>query len=236
MRCLLPILLFCGLSVFAADNLIPAGSFESPLVSGRTPMGKGGDPSNGGRGPEWVGFKIESTGTNGMVSGGLTNEISRSGKQSLFINFENVSAPYEAVSLTSRFIPVVSGTQYTVGIWGRTDAKDLINADGRSAYLKLEVDFFANDASTSVGDPVYSVQPLPGGKGRKPFFSPDKWTQFFFHLMSPPEAAYAQITWRWETGSNDGSINGIMYFDDPNMIGPVPAAQADPGASPPKQP
>jgi hypothetical protein len=223
MRLLLPILLFWGFSVFAADNLLPDSGFETPFVKGRTPKDQGGDPSNNGKGPGWIAFKFQTTGTNGSVTGGLTDEVARNGKQSLFINFDHVDKAFQAAILISNFIPVVSGTEYAVGIWGRTDAKELIDSEGRSAYLKLEVDYFAKDGNESVGEPTYSVQPIPGSKGRDAYFTPDRWNRFYVKLTPPPGAIFAQVIWRWETGSDPGEINGVMFFDDAMMLGPAVA-------------
>jgi hypothetical protein len=229
MRFLLPILLLWGIRVLAGDNLVPNADFEVPAVQGRTPKDLGGDPTNGGKGPGWIGFAFDTTGTSASITGGLTNEVARSGTQSLFIDFNHVTESYQSATLTSNFIPVVSGTDYVVGIWGRTDAKDLIDSEGRSAYLKLEVDFFAKDANTSVGDPVYAVQPLPGSKDHDPVFTPTGWYRFVKGFTTPPGAVFAQIIWRWETGGDPGEINGIMYFDDAEMTGP---ANANPNLTP----
>jgi hypothetical protein len=228
MRLLLPILLFWGFSVFA-DNILPDGGFETPFINGPTLKDKGGDPSHNGKGPGWIAFNFRTTGTNGKITGGLTDEVARNGKQSLFIHFDHVRSAYQSAVLISNFIPVVSGTEYEVGIWGRTDAKDLINADGRSAYLKLEVDYFAKDANESVPETFYAVQPLPGSRGHDPYFKPDFWSHFYVKLTPPVGAVFAQITWRWETGSDPGEINGTMFFDDAMMLGP---AAADPNLTP----
>jgi len=223
MRILFPILLLWGFSALAGDTMFKNGSFELPVVQRRLTREQGGDPANDGRNHAWVGLDFRTSGTTGKVSGGLTNEVSRSGRQSLFIDFDHVDRPYQSAILVSNFIPVVSGTGYEIGIWGRTDAKDLINADGRSAFLKLEVEYFARDANESVGDAFYSVEPIPGTKGRDPIFKPDSWQRFYVRLITPPDAVFAQVTWRWETGSDPGEINGIMYFDDATMTGPAVA-------------
>jgi hypothetical protein len=231
MRPLLPLLLAGGITVFAAGNLLPGDSFELPAVKGRTPKEQGGDPANNGRGPEWIAFKFRNDGRHGKVTGGLTDEVARTGKQSLFVRFDHVDGAYQSATLISNFIPVVSGTDYEVGIWGRTDAADLVDSKGRSAYLKLEVDYFAKDANESVPETFYAVQPLPGSKDHEPYFKPDGWNRFSVRLTTPPGAVFAQITWRWETGSDPGEINGIMYFDDVTMTGP-PAANPNLKPSP----
>jgi len=225
MRFLIPLFfLVLGFTALAdnTDNMIPGGGFEAPAIKARTAKDDGGDPSNGGRGPEWIGFAIHTSGTNGAITGGLTNEVARTGTQSLFIHFDHVNGAYQAAVLTSNFIPVASGTEYEVGIWGRTDAKAPIDANGRSAYLKVEVDYFAKDANESVGETSYAVQPLPGSRNHDPFFKPDAWNSFHVVVTTPPEAVFAQIIWRWETGSDPGETNGTMYFDDATMTGPAP--------------
>jgi hypothetical protein len=241
MRFILPILLLSGAAAFAADNLLPDSSFEAPIVAARTPKDQGGDPTNNGATPGWVEFKFETTGTNAGITAGLTNEVAHTGTQSFYIDFDHVAEPYQSASLTSNFVPIVSGSSYMVGIWGRTDAKDLIDSAGRSAYLKLEVDFFAGDGNESVGDPVYSVQPLPGSKDHDPYFKPDSWNQFAIKVTAPPGAVFAQIIWRWETGSDPGEINGVMFFDDATITGPPnpvpdltpsPVQQTPPAGSP----
>jgi hypothetical protein len=238
MRFLLPLLLLWGSTLFAGQNLLPGGSFEAPVVKGRTLLEQGGDPSVGPN-PPWIQFKVENSGTTGMITGGLTNEVARTGTQSLFIHFDHVDQAYQSATLISNFVPIVSGSQYEVGIWGRTDATDLIDSEGRSAYLKLEVDFFAKDAFQSVGEPFLRVQPLPGSKDHDPFFKPDSWNLFIVKMTAPAGAVFAQITWRWETGGDPGEINGMMYFDDSVIIGPpnpvpnltpAPVAQQAPAA------
>jgi hypothetical protein len=222
MRLILPplLLLLSGSPLFAAGNLFPGGSFEAPVVKGRTSAGQGGDPTAAPKPPPWVAFNFENTGTNNIVTGGLTNEVARTGTQSLFINFDHVNQPYQSAILVSNFVPVVAGAEYHVGIWGRTDANDLINSQGRSAYLKLEVDFFAKDAFQAVGEPFLRVLPIPGSKDHDPYFRPDAWQPYFLKFTTPAGAVFAQITWRWETGGDPGEINGIMYFDDVTMTGP----------------
>jgi hypothetical protein len=214
---------FSAIAAFGADNLLSDGNFELPLIKGRVAKEQGGDPTNNGKGPGWIVFKFRTSGTNGNVTGGLTDEVARNGRQSLFIRFDHVNGPNQAAMLVSNYIPVVSGTEYTVGIWGRTDAKDLIDAQGRSAYLKLEVDYYAKDGNESVGEPDLHVEPIPGSKDREPYFHPNRWDLFYVKLTPPAGAVFAQITWSWETGSDPGEINGIMYFDDASMVGPAAA-------------
>jgi len=226
MRLLFPLLLLWGFSAFAADpsnNLQRDGSFEVPSVKGRTLTDQGGNPAHLGGGSGWIAFNFRTTGTSGKVTGGLTDEVAHSGRQSLFIHFDHVDGAFQGALLTSNFIPIVSGTQYDVGIWGRADSKAPFDPDGRSVYLKLEVDYFAKDANESVGQPSFAVQPFPGSKGHVPVFKPDVWNLFTVTFTPPPGAVFAQITWRWETGSDPGETNGLMFFDDASLTGPAPA-------------
>jgi hypothetical protein len=211
-----------GVAAFG-DDVFQGGGFETPVVNGRTVKEHGGDPVTHGRGPGWISFMFQTSGTNGGLTGGVTNEVAHGGAQSLFIDFDHVNGPDQLATLISNFFPVVSGSDYEVGIWGRTDAKDLVDPQGRPAYLKLEIDYFAKDANTSVGEPFYAVQPLPGSKNHDPFFKPDSWNRFYVKVSSPPGAVFAQITWRWESESGPGEINGVMFFDDAEMTGPANA-------------
>jgi len=215
MRLLFSILLLCGTAAFA-DNLQKDSSFESPAVTGRTLSTHGGDVSNNGHASGWV--TLQTSGT--AITAGLTNEIAHHGQQSFFVHFNHVAAADTGVTLVSNFIPVVSGTDYDVGIWGRMDPKDPLDPQGRSAYLKLEIDFFAKDANTSVGQPVYSVQPLPGSKDHDPFFKTDAWKYFHLPMTTPPGAVFAQVTWHWETEADEGETNGVMFFDNAEFSGP----------------
>ena len=220
MRLLLPLLLLWALPLFAGDNLLRDGDFEAPAVKGRTLKEQGGDPTRNGQAGGWISFRFQASGKEGRITGGLTDEVAHRGKQSLFIDFDHVTKAYQSAILVSNFIPVVSGTDYEVSIWGRADPKDQINPEGRSVYLKVEVDFFAKDANESVGDPFYAVKPLRGGKDRAPYFKPDAWNICSVSFTTPPDAVFAQITWRWETGSDPGEVNGVMFFDDAAMTGP----------------
>src|SRR5271155_3369797 len=105
MRFLLPLPLLWGVAVFA-DDLQPGGGFEAPVVSARTPRDQGGDPSNNGRGPGWISFRYQTTGTDAQVVGGLTNELSHTGGQSLYVRFDHADRAFQSVLLVSNFIPV----------------------------------------------------------------------------------------------------------------------------------
>ncbi|HEX4083616.1 MAG TPA: hypothetical protein VHY22_01795 [Chthoniobacteraceae bacterium] len=212
-------LLLWGMTALADDNVFRDSSFEFPAVKGRTPVAQGGDPTVHHEKQGWLFIKLPP-GKDSGVTAGLTDEVAHTGKQSFFIRFNKVAKPYVGVTLTSNFIPVVSGTDYEAGIWGRTDAHDLITSLGRTVYMKLQIDFFAADASESVGETLYRVMPVPGGKDHPDFFVPKQWNYWRFRFTTPPGAVFAQMTWRWETGSDTGAVNGILFFDDVTLAGP----------------
>ena len=244
MRLLFSILLLWSATA-CADNLLKDSSFDTPVVLGRTLSTKGGDVSHNGHGPGWI--MLQTSGTGSAITAGLTNEISRHGLQSFYVQFNHVATADPGITLVSNFIPVVSGTLYDVGIWGRMDPKAPLDPQGRMAYMKLEVDFFAKDANTSIGDPVYSVQPLPGSKDHDPFYKTAEWKFFHLPVTTPPGAVFAQVTWHWETEADEGETNGVMFFDDAEFSGPpnpvpdltpapveepAPDTSASPSASP----
>jgi hypothetical protein len=217
MRLLFSILLLWSTGAFA-DNLQKDSSFESPTVTARTLAGQGGDVSHGGRGPGWT--TLQTSGTASGISIGVTNEVAHKGQQSLFVHFDHVAIADPGITLVSNFIPVVSGTAYHAGIWGRMDPKAPLDPQGRLAYMKVEIDFFARDANTSVGEPVYSVQPLPGSKNHNAYYTTDSWKYFHALAVAPAGAVFAQVTWQWETESDQGETNGVMFFDDAEFSGP----------------
>jgi hypothetical protein len=242
MRLLFPVLLLSGATAFGG-NLLKDSSFETPTVAARTLSTDGGDPTNHGRGPGWI--MLQTSGTGSAITAGLTNEIAHTGHQSLLVHFNHVATEDPGITLVSNFFPIVSGTTYDAGLWGRMDPKDPLDPQGRSAYLKLEVDFFAKDANTSVGDPVYAVQPLPGSKNHDPFFKTDVWRFFHAQVPVPPGAVFAQITLKWETEADQGETNGVLFFDDAEFSGPpnpipdmtpAPVAQPAPDSSPTASP
>jgi hypothetical protein len=217
MRLLFSILLLWSAAALA-DNLQKDSSFETPAVTGRTLFSQGADITHNGRGPGWI--TVQTSGTASGITLGVTNEVAHKGQQSIFIHFNHVATADAGITLVSNFIPVVSGTGYDMGIWGRMDPKEPLDPQGRLAYMKVEIDFFAKDANTSVGAPVYSVQPLPGSKDHEAFYTPDSWKYFHVPVTTPAGAVFAQVTWRWETESDQGETNGVIFFDDADFSGP----------------
>jgi len=224
-----------------AAELLSDGGFEMPALTERTARDKGGDPSNGNKGPTWTAFLFTPNETDligtanakptGQFTAGLTNEIAHSGKQSFFIEYNHASEPGLGAMLQSRLIPIAPRQSYRASIWGRLDEKNPIlgGVGKRLPYLKLEVEFYSQNGVQSVGNAVFNVQPIPGTPTRPPFFTADKWREFVTDFRTPDGAIFARLTWQWEAGSSKGEINGVAFFDDASLTGP---AAPDPNATP----
>jgi hypothetical protein len=217
-------LLVLGASAIAAQ-LLEEGSFEVMPVTKRKSIADGGDISKASS--EWVRFVDKSDAEGGRIILGLTNEIARTGRQSIFVQFDNVTKPGAVATLSSELVSIRPGQTYHVAIWGRVDREDPVALDQRLPYLKLRVDWFAappkegdeedtnpTGAPEQAGEVEYRVQPLPGSKKRKPIFTAAKWTEFYADLKAPADAATMKVTWTWETPPQEGATNGVMYFDD----------------------
>ena len=87
--------------------------------------------------------------------------------------------------------------------------------------VKVQIDFFKADKQTPAGESAYSVQPMPGSRNRPPLFTENKWGEFWTEATAPAEAAFMVVTWRWQSGGDSGSINGVIYFDDASVRGPA---------------
>jgi hypothetical protein len=224
-------------SLFALGNLLQ-GDFESPAVQSRATVAQGGDPTSGKSDRPWIFLRVlpKKTGTNGSISTGLTNEIARGGSQSFFVEFDHVKTPYQSATLTSNLFPIVSGSEYQIGIWGRTDAKNPVTGDARPAYLKLEADFFGADGNTSIGDPFYSIIALYSQQDHKPSFPADDWQQFFGRVTPPAGAVFVQVKWIAETAGNEpGELNTTLFLDDATILGepnPIPNLTPSPVEEP----
>jgi hypothetical protein len=259
-------LLVLGTSSFAAQ-LLEEGSFEGLGVTKRKSIAEGGNIAKASN--EWVMFKDKSDPDGGRIILGLTNEIARTGRQSLFVNFDNVTKPRAVATLSSELISILPGKTYHVSIWGRVDKENPLALDQRLPLLKLRVEWYAAppeeveeaeeakpadgktpeakpaaakaaDASPTdgkapeaaeeedinptgqpeqVGEAEFRVQPMPGSKKRKPFFTAAKWSEFYADLESPAGATTMKITWTWETPPQAGTTNGLIFFDDAGVEG-----------------
>ena len=216
--------------LFAAALLAPAPpahagvvfetSFESPSVTGRTPKAAGGDiskpdPANGGK-SAWSRFEDQPNigEEGGSVVAGLTNQIARTGAQSLFIEASKLSVPYLGALFVSRPIPVEGGKYYKINLWGRNDAKNPLVCAMAQLFLKMRVDFFSDEGKTETGESQYMLQPLPGGKGHAPLLVPTAWNAVGMRFGAPAAAKFMVVSFRCDSSAERGAISGTAYFDD----------------------
>ncbi len=207
-----------GASAFA-EQLLESGSFEWPPVTHRKARSEGADLSKSAMNAEWVTFQDKPDAEGGRLVLGLTNEIARTGRQSIFVQFDKLAKPLTSTQLASDFVPILPERRYHFGIWGRMDKKMPISLDQRVPYLKLRVDWFKADKEEQTGEVVWRVQPIPGSPNLKPLFTAGKWTEFSTDVKSPEEAAYVRITWYWDTPPQEGVTDGVIYFDDAAIVG-----------------
>ena len=211
-------------TAFSAQ-LLNSGSFESPRVKERLQKNKGGSPTVGAS-SNWIRFDTKVGDEGGKLIAGLTNEMARTGRQSLFIQFDKLKAPKQGAELESGLISILPGKPYHVAIWGRLNKKTPLTIDQRLPYLKLFVYFFQSDKETECSEPVMRLQPMPGSKNRPPLFTTGKWSEYFTDVNAPEDAAFLKLMWRWDTPPDEGMTNGVIYFDDATVSGEPGPVQA----------
>jgi hypothetical protein len=199
--------------------------FELPKITARTPEPKGANPAlpaivndqEREKQTQWAHFQTfgipEDKEGDGALVVGLTNELARSGKQSLYVDFQKLKTKGKSAFLMSDLVPVKGGNTYHVSIWGRIDRKRPLALDQRKPYLQLEATFFKAGAEEQTGDPEVRTQMIPGKQDRLIFVS-GKWNEFFGNIRTPDDAALMQITFRWQTTNDAGTTDGLIYFDD----------------------
>jgi hypothetical protein len=223
---------------FARENqLIDTGGFEMPHVKGRVPKD---DPQGNfikfAQG-EWIQFAENESAKKAKMSAGLTNEIARTGMQSIYVSFDHVKERLAAIFLSSELIQVKPKSPYHVSIWGRIDRKKPITLDGRVPILKVEIEFFQEDRETQTGETIVRVQPVPGTPNRPLLFSSERWSEYYVDVTPPEDGVYVKVTWYWSTTSDDGETNGVAFFDDATIEGekveieplPEPTEEKPPG-------
>ncbi len=211
-------ILLVGTSAFG-EQLLESGSFEWPPVTRRKARSEGADVSKSAMNAEWLTFQDKPDAEGGRLVLGLTNEISRSGRQCIFVQFDKLTKPQTSTQLASDFVPILPEKPYHFGIWGRMDKNSPISLDQRVPYLKLRVDWFKADKEEQTGDVVWRLQPIPGSPNLKPLFTAGKWTEFYTDVKSPEEAAFVRVSWYWDTPPAEGMTDGVIYFDDAMIVG-----------------
>ena len=223
MKPLVPVFIVVALAfpLFAGADVVFQNSFESPSVKIRTPKAAGGDiskadPAHPEEKPFWLSFGDQPNigATGGSIIAGVTNEVARTGNQSLFIEASKLSAPYIGASFSTRPLPIAGGKYYKISLWGRNDAKKPLIRAAAQLFLKMQIDFFTDEGKTETGDTQYLLQPLPGGKGYASTFVPTSWQPVGLHFGAPPKAKFMVLSFRCDSSAERGAISGTAYFDD----------------------
>lgn len=200
-----------------ADNLLNNASFEQPKVETRTDVRKGVNPALAEKETTWAHFM--SMDLEGRIAVGLTNEVSRTGTQSIYVEFTKATAAKEAF-LMSDLIPVKELEAYRISLWGQLDRKRPLTLDQGRPVMRLEVEFYQADQESSAGATQYRTQMIPGSPRRVLFFA-SRWTEYFADVRSPVGSEFMKITFRWETPADHETADGIIYFDDAVVEGPA---------------
>jgi hypothetical protein len=210
-----------------AENLLQNASFESPTIQGRTPVPKGANPALVKEGEtSWTSYNLEDNAppkSGGVLTIGMTDEVTRTGKQALFVDFEKLTTPGKRAMLLSDLLPIQPEKPYRISIWGRLDRNRPLAMDERRPHMIVSIEYYGADAQTQIGETDYRTQMIPGSilpnlEPRILFFS-SRWSEYFTVEKSPAEAAFMKITWYWETPREEGETDGVIYWDDATVEG-----------------
>ncbi len=206
-----------------AENLLENASFELPKITGATRVQDGGDPAKAESATSWADFTTGEKGREGKIVVGMTDQIARTGKQSVFIDFPKVTEQAQRADLPATLISIKPAKPYRLSMWGRIDRERPLTLDERRPHVWVYIAFFQADGETRVGDPVLAVKLIPGGviAGRKPdlVFVSSKWSEFAAEVTSPEGAAFIQVIWSWVIGKDEGETDGVIYWDDAAVEG-----------------
>jgi hypothetical protein len=204
-----------------AQNLLENGGFEQPLVTGRTPAGKGGSPAQAGVKGTWASLIADAETEGGRLQAGITDEIARTGKQSLYVDFDKVTASGRKAVLKTNLIPIKPSQAYRLSIWGRIDRKRPLALDERRPQMWLEVAFFQENGTTEAGEPTAGAQFIPGdivpGGPHPLVFLSTKWKESSAQLQTPATARFMRVTWFWLTTREAGETDGTVFWDDATL-------------------
>ncbi len=209
------LLLAVGSPVALADNLLKNSSFEEPKITGRVPALGTSNPAALEAGTSWSHFQTMDR--TGKVTVGMTDEIAHSGKQSIYVQFDQ-AAKTKAAMLMSDLIPIKAEEVYRVSIWGRVDRKRPLTLDQGRPYMTLEVEYYPADQASQIGETEHRTQMIPG-MGDRILFTSAKWTEYFAEFRAPAGAEFMKITFNWFSPRKEEPANGVIYFDDASVVG-----------------
>jgi hypothetical protein len=192
------------------------GSFELPAVQKRTLETEGGNPA-GHEESDWAHFIRRKGQGEGALSIGATNEIARTGKQSIFVDFAAITGKRFTASLMTRLIPVKPKHPYKVGMWGRTDKERPLTLDQRRPYLRMEFEFYQEDEETQVGDSDFRVIRIPGSLKRL-LFTSSEWNEAYGIARAPEGAAVMKVSFVFNIPNSPGRTDGTIFFDDASVM------------------
>jgi len=200
-----------------SQNLLGDGSFEEPKVAGRTAREANGNPALATVSP-WAGFSFTGEASAGRLSAGMTNEIARTGTQSLYLDFEKLTGSSPKVALVTKLIPIQPQQPYRISIWGRIDPKRPLALDERRPVMGLNIEFFTPEKRVIAEETTQGAQPIPGniipGGPHNLVFLSRKWSESFARVTTPANAAFVQVTWAWEIPGATGETDGVVFWDD----------------------
>ena len=190
-------------------------SFEEPVVTKRTSNMDGGSPAAIPE-SDWAHLSRAKGEGDGALNLGLTNEIARTGKQSLYVDFAGISGKRFTGALMTRLIPVQPGQVYKVGMWGRMNKERPLTLDQRRPYMRMEFEFYQADEETQVGDTDDRVVRIPGS-AKRILFSSMRWSEAYGVARAPKNAALMKVAFVFNVPSEPGTTDGMLYFDDASV-------------------
>jgi hypothetical protein len=187
-------------------------SFEEPVVAKRTGVTEGGNPTTV-EASDWGHFVRRKGKGEGALNVGMTNEIARTGKQSIYLDFAAIAGERFTATLMTQLVPVKPGLPYKVGMWGRMDKERPLTLDQRRPYLRMEFEFYKQDEETQVGDTEFRVMRIPGSL-KKLLFTSSRWSEAYGVVRAPAGAALMKVSYVFNIPNDPGKTDGTLFFDD----------------------
>ena len=176
---------------------------------------EGGNPAANAE-SDWAHLSRGNGKGEGALKVGLTNEMARTGKQAMYVDFEGIAGKGFGGALLTRLVPVRAGQVYKVSMWGRMDKERPLTLDERRPYMRMEFEFYREDEETQVGDTDDRVVRIPGGRKRL-LFSSTKWSQAYGVARAPKDAALMKVSFVFNVPNEPGTTDGLIFFDDASV-------------------